>query len=245
MELDLDVDLREDGSGTVAVVVGLDADGLSRIGGDLRAVLELDDLVAAGWTVDGPALEEDGFTRVTVSRGFGTPEEAADVFAQIAGDAGPFQGLRVTRERKLAETRYGFEGTIDFRGGLEAFGDERIAAELDGEPIGQSVEEIEAQLGESLSSLLQLRVRARLPGGVTSNAATDSAGAAVWQVGFGEGTVDMAATGTQRRWATLGLAALAAAALVALLVVLLVRLARRTTGTTASATSADTPPPGG
>lgn len=225
----MNVDVQDDGSGTVAVVVGLDADALSRIGGDLGAVLELDDLVDAGWAVEGPALEEDGHTRVTVSRGFGTPEEASQVFAQIAGEDGPFQDFQVTRETSFAETRYGFEGTVDFTGGLEAFGDEGIAAELDGEPIGQSVEEIEAQLGESLSRLLQVRVRARLPGDVSSNATTKAGSSAVWQVGFGEGTVDMEAIGTDRRWATIGLAALGVACLMALLVLLLVRISSRAT----------------
>lgn len=239
MELDVNVDVREDGAGTVEVVVGLDADAITRIGGDLGAVLELDDLVDAGWTVDGPALEEDGYTRLSVSRDFGTPEEAADVFGQIAAEDGPFQDFRVTRERSFAETRYGFEGTVDFSGGLEALGDEGIAAELDGEPIGQSVEEIEAQLGESLSRLLQVRVRARLPGSVSSNATTKADNGAVWQVGFGEGTVDMEATGTERRWATLGLAGLGIVCLIALLVLLLVRLAGRVTSRDTEPTPAD------
>jgi hypothetical protein len=231
MELDVNVDVHDDGSGSVEVIVGLDPDALSRIGGDLAAVLEVDDLVDAGWVVEEPSLEEDGYTRVRVRREFGTPEEAAEVFAQIASEDGPFQDFRVTRQTGFAETRYGFEGRVDFSGGLEALGDEGIAAELDGEPIGQSVEEIEAQLGDSLSRLLQVRVRARLPGDVSSNATTKADNGAVWQVGFGEGGVDMDATGTERRWATLGLAALGVVSLVVLLVLLLVRLAGRVTRT--------------
>lgn len=231
MQVDVNVELEGDGSGSVAVVVGVDADALERVGGDAGAVLELDDLVDAGWVVEGPALEEDGFTRITVSHEFENPEEAAGIFAQIAAQGGPFQDFRVTREKAFAETRYGFAGTLDFAGGLASFGDEGIAAELDGEPLGQSVEEIEAQLGESLNQLLQVRVSARLPGEVESNATADATGdadeGAVWQVPFGEGPVDMEATGTERRWVTLGLAGLGVAGLLALLVVLLVRLAGR------------------
>ena len=98
---------------------------------------------------------------------------------------------------------------MDFAAGSRPCGDEGLAAELDGEPLGQSVEEIEAQLGDSLSRLIQVRVRARLPGEVTSNATTKADNGAVWQVGFGEGTVDLEATGTQRRVASLALAGVA------------------------------------
>jgi hypothetical protein len=230
LELDVNVDVHEDGSGVVEVVVGLDADAVDRIGGDLADLMEVGDLEEAGWVVDGPTKESDGFTRVRIRHPFGTPEEAAEVFAQIAADDGPFQDFRVERDTSFAETTWRFSGTVDFSGGLEAFGDEALAAELDGEPLGQSVEEIEAQLGESLSRLIQVRVRARLPGDVTSDATTKADNGAVWQVGFGEGSVDMDATGRERRWSTLALVGIGGLAALALVVLVLVRLAGRVTG---------------
>ena len=57
LELDVHVEVAEDGSGSVEVVVGIDRDGIERIGGDLGAVLAIDDLEAAGWTVEGPDEE--------------------------------------------------------------------------------------------------------------------------------------------------------------------------------------------
>lgn len=227
LELDVDVEVAEDGSGSVEVVVGLDPDAVERAGGDLSDVLEVADLEEAGWTIDGPTEEADGFTRVRIRHPFGSPEEAADVFAQIAGDEGPFQDFAIERETGFAETRYRFTGRVDFAGGLEALGDEGLAAELDGEPLGQTVEEIEAQLGDSLSRLIQVRVRARLPGDVSSNATTKAENGAVWQVGFGEGAVDLEATGVERRTTTLVLAGVGVLAALALVVLLLVRLAGR------------------
>lgn len=238
MGIDVNVAVEEDGSGTIEVVVSLDPDAVERIGGDLEPLMEVDDLVAAGWRVDGPTKDSDGFTRVRVSHPFGTADEAATVFAQIAGEDGPFQDFAVTRDTSLAETRWRFTGRVDFSGGLEAFGDAGLAAELDGEPIGQSTQEIEDQLGESLSRLIQVRVSARLPGDVTSNATTKAANGAVWQVGFGERTVDLRAEGTERRVSTIVLGAVAVVGAVALVVLLLVRLARRVT-----AKDRDGPPP--
>lgn len=227
LELDVNVEVAEDGSGLIEVVVGLDPDAIDKMGGDLSAVMEVGDLVDAGWVIDGPIKESDGFTRVRIRHPFGSPGEAAVVFAQIAGEDGPFQGFRVTRQQSFAETSWRFTGKVDFSGGLEAFGDQGLAAQLDGEPLGQSVEEIEAQLGDSLSRLIQVRVSARLPGDVTSNATTKADNGAVWQVGFGEGSVDLDATGHERRLSTLLLSALAVLCALGLLIVLLVRLAGR------------------
>jgi hypothetical protein len=238
LQLDVNVAVAEDGSGTVEVVVAVDRDGIKRIGGDLGAVLATDDLADAGWRIEGPDEEADGFTRVRFRKSFDDPDEAAAIFEEIAGEDGPFQDFAVTRDTSLAETRWRFTGRVDFSGGLEAFGDAGLAAELDGEPIGQSTQEIEDQLGESLSRLIQVRVSARLPGDVTSNATTKAANGAVWQVGFGERTLDLRAEGTERRVSTIVLGAVAVVGAVALVVLLLVRLARRVT-----AKDRDGPPP--
>jgi hypothetical protein len=229
LQLDVNVLVEEDGAGVVEVVVGLDEDAVERIGGDVGAVLEVDDLVAAGWTVDDPVLEDDGFTRVRVRRSFDDPDGAAAIFADIAGDEGPFQDFAVDRTTSFARTEWSFRGRVDFSGGLEAFGDEALAAELDGEPLGQTVEEIEAQLGDSLSRLIQVRVGVRLPGEVTSNATTKADNGAVWQIGFGDGELELAADGEETRTTTLWAVGIAIACLVVLLVYLLIRLAMRST----------------
>ena len=239
LELDVNVEIAEDGSGSVEVVVGVDRDGVERIGGDLEAVLAIDDLEDAGWTVDGPDEEADGYTRVRFRKPFDDPEEADAIFGEIAGEDGPFQEFAVTRDSSFASTEWGFTGRVDFSGGLEAFGDEELAAELDGEPIGQTVEEIEAQLGEALSRIIQVRVGVRLPGDVTSNATTKAANGALWQVGFGDGTIDMEASGEESRTTSLIGVGVAAACVTLLLLYGLVRLAMRSTSERRSAAADD------
>jgi hypothetical protein len=202
LELDVHVEVAEDGSGSVEVVVAVDGDGIARIGGDLDAVLVLDDLEAAGWTAEGPDEDSDGFTRVRFRKPFDNPEEAAMIFDEIAGEDGPFQDFSVSHDSGFASTEWGFTGGIDFRGGLEAFGDEELAAELDGEPLGQTAEEIEAQLGEPLARVIQVAVSVQLPGDVTSNATEAADDGGRWPVAFGEGPVEMEATGAEPRTAS-------------------------------------------
>lgn len=231
LQLDLNVAVDEDGSGQIEVVVGLDPDAIERIGGDLEAVLVVDDLEEAGWTVDGPILDPDGYTRVRVGHSFANPEEAADVFEQVASADGPFRGLAVTRTTSFARTEWGFTGRIDFSGGIEALGDAGIAAELDGEPIGQSQEDIEAQLGEPLSDAIDVRVGVRLPGEVTSNATMQADEGGRWQVPWGADALDLMAQGEETRTPTL-VAAGVGVVCVALLVGLgMVRVVRGRGGT--------------
>ena len=227
LQLDVNVEVAEDGSGAVEVVVGVDRDGTERIGGDLGAVLAIDDLEDAGWRVEGPDDEADGFTRVRFRKPFDDPEGASAIFEEIAGQEGPFQDFAVSHESSFARTEWGFRGRVDFSGGLEAFSDDDLAAALDGEPLGQTVEEIEEQLGEALSRIIQVRVGVRLPGDVTSNATTKAENGALWQVGFGDGTVDMEANGEETRTASVVGIGVAIVCAVLLLVYGLVRLAGR------------------
>ena len=81
LQVDVNVDVAADGSGEVEVVIGVDDDALDRIGGDLAAVLDVAALEDAGWVIDGPAAEGDGFTRVRIRHPFESPREATQVFA--------------------------------------------------------------------------------------------------------------------------------------------------------------------
>jgi hypothetical protein len=225
--LDVEVRVRvdDDGSGTVEVLATADAAALQRVGGDLGAVLDIDALRAEGWIVEGPTALPDGSATVRLSQQFDDPAGAAAVFEDLEGEDGPLRGFAVTRSQSLFRTRWGFRGTVDL-GGDVAVPD--AAAEVDGEPVA-TLDELERRLGESLGRLLRLRIGVQLPGDVRSNATTKAENGAVWQVAFGTDPLELDATGSRTRTATVGLAVVLALAVVVGLVVLLVRLAGRVT----------------
>ena len=219
------VAMVEDGSGEVSVAVVLDADALARVPdvdddgtsglADLAALVRTEDLVAAGWTVDEPVEAGDGGASLTVSRPFGTPEEADLILAELTGADGALQDLDLRRSTSFGSTELGFSGTADLSGGLESFGDEGLAAALDGEPLGLDAAAIEAVAGVPLSEAVTVEVTSDLDGESTS-----------WTPRLGDPPLAMAADTTTYDVPVLVLAAVALAAALALVAVLVLRLLR-------------------
>ncbi len=235
---EIGVSVKEDGSGTVKVRVGLDDDALRRAPNFVQS-LRIDDLRNTGWTVTGPVKDTDGFTYVEATKPFADPQEAAQVFAQISGPNGPFRNFQITRTRSFARTKIGFTGTVDFTGGLNSFGDSDLAQQLDGNPVGQDLKALEQQLNDTLDNVFQIRIAVQLPGSVTSNAPGQATNGAVWSPRLSQtGAVQLTASSTSTRWVTI-LGAIAAvvgalvvvALLVARAVVVLRRRRRRGNGT--------------
>jgi hypothetical protein len=217
--------VADDGSGTVEVAVDLDAEAVAQLpdldgdgvsdAADLAALVRDDDLVAAGWTVEGPDTGDDGGVRLQANRTFGTPGEADRVLAELTGPSGALRDLGVTRSESFGRTRYRFEGTADLSGGLEAFGDEGLAAALEGEALGEDAAAIEERIGRPLADTFTLEVTARLPGGSTS-----------WSPRLGDAPLDMRSDSTSYDWPVLGLALVAVVCLGALVAVLVLRVVR-------------------
>ena len=231
LDLEVDVELESDGSGAVLVTATLDAEALVRAGGDLEAVLALDALRADGWSVDGPTPDPEGGATVRLRQPFDDAAGAEEVFADLAGAGGPFEGLRVERDQSLLETRWRFEGRVDLGRDTPVPGG---SPTVDGEPVDGTLEQLEAQLGQSLERLLRVRVGVRLPGDVDSNATTRAENGAVWQVGFGDGPIELEATGRSTRTGMVALLVLGGVVLVVAAVALLIRAAGRSTARAAA-----------
>ena len=221
------IDVKENGSGTVTVEVGLDEDAVKKAP-NLEQSLRTSDLTTHGWTVTGPVKEDDGFTYVRASKPFANPDEAVKIFTELSGPGGPFRDFTLTRSRSFAHTKFHFAGTIDFAKGLESFSDSQLAQELDGKPIGDDIKAIEQRINDSLDNVFQFQVRVRMPGGVTSNAPTQAINGAVWQPRLSEsGPVRLEASSESTRWPSIFGSIAVGVAVVGLVVVLPVLLVVR------------------
>ncbi len=152
------LDVARDGSGSVTVTVTADAEIVEQapsLADDLRT----DDLVAAGWTVDGPAPTDDGGLILSISKPFTGATEANAVLAELSGPNGPFQALELTQEFAPQRISTSLRGQV-LISSPDAFSDAGLSASLGGAPY-------EALLDErrlSLDDALDLSLVASLPG---------------------------------------------------------------------------------
>lgn len=206
LRTEINLDVSEDGSGTVEVGAGVDDDALERRP-TLLDDLALDDLLATGWTATAPTREADGLTWVRLRHDFATPDEVGPLIDEIAGEDGPFRDFELTRSDGFAETTYSFSGTVDFGSGVSGLTDDpQVAEALEADPA----ELIEAEIGQALDEVLRVQVGVRLPGDVTSNAPTQASNGALWRPSVLEReAVELNAAGTisrTDRWIWLGVA---------------------------------------
>ncbi len=148
--------VEEDGSGTVNVVFSTDQETVDLLidpVGDLR----IDDLRDAGWTVEQePHLTPDGGLQLEVSKPYPAAEQLDDVLAEIGGPI--FDGITLVRSRDFDGTSWTVEGSIDVRDGVDNFADEQLITLLAGRPFGETLDDLEAQLGAPLGSFLDLEL---------------------------------------------------------------------------------------
>jgi len=155
--------VEADGSGTVEVGVGLDAEAVAKAG-DLRAQLRVDDLKAAGWTVTDPTQEDDGYTWVRATKPFADAAGAEAVLDEVNGPDGAFGGWTVKRSSSALSTSYSVTGSIDLTKGLETFSDTKLDQTLGADGLGGTIAQIEADQGRPVSDMVDVEITVTVPG---------------------------------------------------------------------------------
>lgn len=163
----MDLTVRDDGSGTVAVTVSLDQAAQTQVG-NLASQLQTSDLAQAGWVVSGPRPGAGGTEVVSATKAFPDPAEANADVASLAG-AGPAAGrpfhLVVARRHTFWHTTTTVTGTIDLTCGVGCFGDAGLQRQL-GSDVGVDPGALSAHSGVSASQALTFSIVVNLPGRV-------------------------------------------------------------------------------
>ena len=219
------VEVRPDttGGGHVRATVTLDAEAARQVP-DLAEQLRVDDLRAAGWTIDGPAALPGGGATVSATKPFVTSDGAARALDELGGG---FGSLRLGIDRGFWKSTSTLEGDVDLSAGLAAFGDEELAGVVGHPTLGLDTAAVERELGRPLGDVVAVELVGDLPGRVDANAPESRAGAPVWPVPLG-GRVAVQATSEQWNAFALAMGGVSVVSGVALVVVL-VRRSRRVT----------------
>ena len=244
----VDVVVQPDGSGTITLTATADAELVEKAPG-LADDLRFDDVEAAGWTVEGPTVLDDGGLQVVVTHPFATVEEATALLQSLNGPDGPLHDVVIGRTVTDDDITTTLSGSIRVSNGLDAFADPDVLAAIGGSPYADDL----AAANLRPADVLTFTFTADLPGDPVvdpnSSAATTAAPATVdgtapeidddvhvWTVPLDGTSADLATTSVLAQgggggiWgtvATVALVALIAWVLFAIGFILIVAKARR------------------
>jgi hypothetical protein len=156
VDLSVDVDVEPDGTGTITMVATADAEVVAAVP-TLAEELALDDIVAAGWTIEGPTPLPDGGLTITLTRGFTSDAEATNLLNSLGP---PFNQMAMTRNTSGDDTTTRLTGLLGLPDGFESFADEDLIAAVGSVPFAEQI----AASGATPESSIGAVIRTTLPG---------------------------------------------------------------------------------
>lgn len=245
VDIRVQIDADDDGSGVIAITADIDNEAVTLVPG-LVEDLRVDDLLASGWTIDGPTPVNNGGVRVVLTYEFDSPDEATRALQQINGPNGPLLNAAVKRTVDGRDVATTLDATLQFVGGVEAFSDPELSSLLGAAPWSSTA----AKLGVDPMQSVSFTVVARLPGEIRKSTGTEAEGGVVWSAPV-DGTAQTVVLGTVETkvdggvWKTVATivgVVLAVWLILMGLLILLVMIARRRRGVAGQAPIRRRPP---
>jgi hypothetical protein len=214
VDIAVDMTVEPDGTGTITVVATADAELVEAVP-SLATDLALDDVVAAGWAVDGPTATADGGLTITLRHDFFSDAEASNLLNSIGP---PFNQMSYVRNTSGEDTTNRLSGLLGLSDGFASFADEDLVAAVGSQPFADRLEQASATPESSLGAT----IRVSLPGAVDAeqtNGTEVDGGRLEWTVPMDGSILDWRALSVQTpgddRWWARPLSMLALGLLVA------------------------------
>jgi hypothetical protein len=160
LDVTVDVAMEPDGTGVVTVEAIADAELVAQVPG-LADDLRLEDAIANGWEVAGPIESADGGLSLTLTHGFTSHVELANVLNSIGP---PFTGMAAARTTADEQTTNAIDGELVLADGFESFADTDLLDAVGGMPFGDEF----AAMGTTPSESMSFVFRVSLPGELIS-----------------------------------------------------------------------------
>lgn len=161
IDLDVDMTVDADGTGTITLVATADAEVVAAVP-TLADELATADIVAAGWTIDGPTTLPDGGLTITLRHEFSSDVEATNLLNSVGP---PFNQMSMNRNSSGDDTTTQFSGLLGLPDGFESFADEDLIAAVGSVPFGEQI----AASGATPESSINAVLRAGLPGQIAGD----------------------------------------------------------------------------
>ena len=164
IQLQVTVDIQEDGAGKVTAGVGLDALAQDQeVFVDLESILRTSDLSSSGWDFEVVGKSADGYMWYEASKGFLSPEDIQGILDELTSYPDVFTGWELSIESTQGKRIYSIAGEVDLREGFSIFTDTELSTLLEEPPLGISLESLEADLGQKPEDAVTMQVTVNLP----------------------------------------------------------------------------------
>jgi hypothetical protein len=216
LDVAVDMNVEPDGTGTLTVVATADAELVTKVP-TIADNLATDDIVAAGWAVDGPTTTPDGGVTVTLTHGFFSDEDATNLLNSLGP---PFNDMAMVRNTSGAnsDATTRISGLLGLPDGFASFADDDLVSAVGGVPFADQI----AAAGATPQSSMAVTWRVALPGTIQqaeTNATELEDGRLQWTVPLDTTVLDARAVSVQSpgddRWWARPLSVVALVALVA------------------------------
>lgn len=158
LDIAVDIDVAPDGTGSITVVTSADPEIVDVVP-TIADEIVLDDIVAAGWTVEGPVETPEGGLILTMTHEFASAAEATNLLRSLGP---PFNQVELGRGTNGDITTNRLGGRMGLPNGFESFADEDLVAAVGSVPFAEEI----AAAGATPENSLSATVRATLPGDV-------------------------------------------------------------------------------
>lgn len=214
LDVAVDMTVEPDGTGTISILATADPELVAAVP-TIADDLAVDDIVQAGWAIDGPNPTPDGGLTITITHGFFSDEEATNLLNSLGA---PFSEMSMVRNSSGQDTTTRLTGLLGLPDGFASFADDDLVAAVGSVPFGEQI----AASGATPASSMGITMRSTLPGNIDqseSNGTMIDDGRLEWVVPL-DGTVldsrgvSVQSPGDERWWAR-PLSVLALVALIA------------------------------
>jgi hypothetical protein len=151
-----EVTVEPDGTGSIVVVAEADAELVDKVP-TIADDLVLDDVVEAGWQVDGPTPTPSGGLTLTLTHAFEGKDEATNLLRSLGP---PFNNPVIGRGQNGDVTTNTVRANLGLRDGFATFADEELITAVGGVPFAEQFAANEVDPTNSMSAIL----RVTLPG---------------------------------------------------------------------------------
>lgn len=221
LDVAVTVEMEPDGTGVVTVVAVADDELVQQVP-DLIDDLRLDDAIDNGWVVDGPTQVDGSGLTITLTHGFSSKDELANVLNSIGP---PLNQMAAARNTENEQTTNAINGRLALDNGFASFADADLVQAVGGVPFGEEFTTTGAAPAESMSFTLRVSLPGEL---ISAETGTEVDGGVIeWQAPLDGTSVNLYTATVQRPAGTGGAWAgpLSTAALIALVVWLVVAAA--------------------